>query len=584
MADPMFAPEVMNDDHSPVGALADYWRIILGNLRIISILTCGVMALSLVWHSMLPNQYTATTEILIEKTDQKSKSYDEVIMPSFRGEEDYYGTQIAILTGRKIRDAVAAQLPLSGKYEVVARRLRGTRIISLSVTHTDPRLSAAVANKIAEVYVRQSGEENLFISRQILELFPDEYGPDQTQKGGFNRKEFVENLASVGNDPTVQKLRNQKLEVEGQLKELSQRYRAEHPQIRELSERLLFIDQQMSDRIGSITTNVKASLKGEIKISNIRVLEEALAPDKPSAPNRVLGVGMHAFLALMASIVLVLGLEYTNQKIRSEEDLQNQVHIPFLGYVPLSKDISRNKKNRAKAEGSARASIVEMFKDNGALNDAVASVRTHILFSMPYEKSKRIMFTSCIPDEGKTTVAVLLALSLTGLGRKILLIDADMRRPFIHAHFNLTGGKGLTDYLIGSAAQQEIIRQIPGTQLSLIAGGNPTPNPTELLSSDRFKELLDSVSPEYDRIIIDVPPSLYIPDGLVVARHVHSGVLVCGSGMVHRKTVLAVKEKFAAIGHAFIGAIINRADYEGEGHRYRYYSTYKAYYVKNAKR
>lgn len=584
MTDPTFAPEVMNGDQNPVGALADYWRIILGNLRIVLIFTLGAMALSLVRHSMMPNLYTATANILVEKTDQKSKSYDDVIMPSFRGEEDYYGTQIAILTGRKIRQTVSEELPEAGYYAVEARRVRGTRIIFISVTHTDPKMSADIANKIAEVYVRQSGEESLFISKQLLELFPDEYAPEDAKKDGFSRKEFAENLSSVGNDPIVQKLRNQKLEVEGQLKELSQRYRSEHPQVKELSERLSFIEKEMGDRIQSITANVKASLKGEIKISNVRILEEALPPNRPSAPNRVIGVAMHTLLALFASIVLVLGLEYTNQKIRSEEDLQNQVHIPFLGYIPLAKDISRNKKNRVKGAAPTKASVVEMFKENGALNDAVASVRTHILFSMPYEKSKRIMFTSCIPDEGKTTVAILLALSLTGLGRKILLIDADMRRPFVHAHFNLPGNKGLTDYLIGSAGAEEITREIPGTQLYLIPGGNPTPNPTELLSSDRFRELLDSVSPLYDRIIIDVPPSLYIPDGLVVAKHVHSGVLVCGSGMVHKKTVLAVKEKFAAIGHAFIGAIINRANYEGEGYRYRYYSTYKAYYVKNAKK
>ncbi|MCG3175514.1 MAG: Tyrosine-protein kinase etk [Candidatus Omnitrophica bacterium] len=584
MADELLSQEPLGLDSSPVSALADYWRIILGNIRLVLLITCGVMALSVVRHSMMPNKYAATANILVEKTDQRSKSYDEVIMPSFRGEEDYYGTQIAILTGRKIRQAVSEELKLQSGYSVEARRVRGTRIISVSATHTDPQMSAAIANKIAEVYIRQSGEESLFISKQLLELFPDEYGPTADKKDGFNRQEFVENLSSVGNDPIVSKLRGQKLEVEVQLKELSQRYRSEHPQIKELSERLSFIEAEMAQRIQSITTNVKASLKGEIKISNVRVLEEAQVPRRPSAPNRVVGVTVHTLLALFGSVVLVLGLEYTNQKIRSEEDLQNQVHIPFLGYIPLARDISRNKKNRVKGAPPTKASTVEMFKQNGALNDAVASVRTHILFSMPYEKSKRIMFTSCIPDEGKTTVAVLLALSLTGLGRKILLIDADMRRPFIHAHFNMSGGKGLTDYLIGTATVEEIVRDVPGTELRLIPGGNPTPNPTELLSSDRFRELLEEVSPHYDRIVIDVPPSLYIPDGLVVAKHVHSGVLVCGSGMVHKKTVLAVKEKFASIGHAFIGAVINRANYEGEGYRYRYYSTYKAYYVKNAKK
>jgi capsular exopolysaccharide synthesis family protein len=277
-------------------------------------------------------------------------------------------------------------------------------------------------------------------------------------------------------------------------------------------------------------------------------------------------------------------MEYSSQRIKVESDVQQFLNIPFLGYIPEAKEVMVNKTASAASDTpSTFESLAEAFKKNAVLADAVASVRTHILFSMPYERSKRIMLTSSIPDEGKSTVAVLLALSLTGLGRKILLIDADLRKPFLHRYLRLENKKGLSDYLVGTASLRDVVCSVSGSDLKVILGGTPSPNPSELLSSERFRELLDEMSKNFDRVVIDVPPVLYIPDGLVVAKCVHSGILVCGSGMVDGKIAKTIKEKFESIGHALIGVVINRANYEQEGYRYRYYHRYKKYYASDKK-
>ncbi len=586
-----FEKDPLNDQQDG-GDASEHLRTILANIWLILAVTALFCLASVVYHSRLPNMYTAGAQILVEKVDVP-KSSQEMMMPSFRGEEDYYGTQLAILTGRKVAAIVAKELEPIPPYAITARRLPKTRIIALSVTQRDPEWAAKIANKFAEVYVREGNREQLFIGEQILKLIPEEdmdsKDVELIQQAGsmeqvkqFNKKEYAESLSAITNDPVIQRLRNEKLEIQSRISEMSQRYKPNHPNVRDLQERLQYVENELKERTRRILSNIRATLGGESRISNVKILEEAYPPGIPSSPNRPRGILIHTIMGLMAGVALVIGFERMNQKIRSDRDFKN-VPLPFLGNIPLLEGFSKMKKKSIELKRKA-VSLVDALKTDPILSDAIASVRTHILFSMPYEKSRRIMLTSCIPDEGKTTVSVLLSLSLTTLGRKILLIDADMRRPFAHNYVGTRNEKGLSDYLIGQATMEEIVRDIEGSTLKMISAGNQTPNPSELVASDRFKQLLEYAEQHFDRVVIDVPPVLFIPDGLIIAKHVHSGVLVCGSGMVHKKTVQQVKEKFDSIGHSFIGIVVNKVDYAATGGRYKYYQSYKSYYAKAGKK
>ena len=210
----------------------------------------------------------------------------------------------------------------------------------------------------------------------------------------------------------------------------------------------------------------------------------------------------------------------------------------------------------------------------------IAKVRTHILFSVPCEESKSMMITSTIPNEGKSTIATLLALSFAATGRKILLIDADMRRPFLHSCLGLKNQKGLHEYLQGRADIENIVQPIAGTSLFLLPGGTPIGNPTEIITSEKFTELISTLQQQYERIFIDVPPVLYIPDGIILAKHIQSTLLVCRSGIVHRNALLSVKHQFdeMKLRHTLIGAVINGMDMENEKIGYKYFASYKNYY------
>jgi len=560
---------------------SEYLQIFINNLWVILAVTGLVAVCSVIYYSTLPDLYTANVKILVEKMDNPRTSYQEITMSAFRGEDDYYGTQIAILTGRKIASTVESEIGTSD-YNLQAMRLIKTRILKLSVTHRNPEMAAKVANKYAEVYVKESANENLFMARQILQWIPEDtdtaVGANNVAAPleGFNKKEYANSLASVGSDPAIQKMRIAKIEIESQIQEMSQRYKPQHPIMKELNDKLNYMDNEIQSRTSRILNNIKASLKENIGATNVKILEEATIPRSPSSPKRFKGVFFNTFLGFFLSVLGVILFEYVNQRIRTERDFHRSIHVPFLGYIPFAKEFLKKKGQAAFTTNSP--SLIDVWHKNSILSDAVASVRTHILFSTPYEKSKLILLTSAVPNEGKTTVSILLALSLSTLGKKVLLVDGDLRRPFLHSYLGLKKDKGLTDFLVGSADLPEVIRQVPGSTLSIVVGGNKTLNPSELLSSDRFQAFLEGVSGLFDKVVIDVPPVLYIPDGLIVAKHMHACVLICGAGMVQKKVVKSIVEKFESIGHPFIGAVINRADYEKEGYRYKYFSHYKNYY------
>ncbi len=566
--------------------LGEYWKVIQARKWLVISITALTTAVGGIYFSVQPNVYTSDVKIIVEKPQQLLKSSTDVVMPSYGAGEEYYGTRIAIMTGRKISGLVISELKSPRDYGLRASHLLNTSIINLSVTHRDPKVAAKVANKYAEIFIRESKGEGSFVAKQMLQWIPEDVEMLDDEKikqlPGFDKKEFAESLLSVTNDPVIQKYKGEKLALKDKLNALSQRYKPQHPTVRAVNEQLDYINEQVKDRTKKILNNLRASLEGEMAITNVRVLEEALPPQKPSGPDRTKGILLSFLGGFGASVALVLLLEYAGQKIREEKDLKPSVNLPFLGYIPIIRELKKSKKD-AKATVTTNLSLLDIWKQNSVLADSVAGIRTHLLFSMPYEKSKRIMLTSSMPDEGKTTVAALLAMSLAALGRKILLIDADMRKPFLHTHFQMTNEKGLTDYLIGAASISDIIRVVPGTDMKIITAGSQTLNPSELLASESFGTLLDKVSQDFDRLVIDVAPVLYIADGLILAKNVHSGILVCGSGMVHRNIVRNVKEKFDAIGHSFIGVIINKADYDRDSHRYKYFRAYHKHYAKPKK-
>lgn len=210
--------------------------------------------------------------------------------------------------------------------------------------------------------------------------------------------------------------------------------------------------------------------------------------------------------------------------------------------------------------------------------EAYRMLRTSVLLSTAGNPPKVILVTSSQPGEGKTTTAVNTAISLTQLGASVLLIDADLRRPAVHKAFKISHARGLSNYLSGKVALNDLIIDLPIQNLSVLPCGPIPPNPAELVSSERMKEMLRAASQLYDHIIIDSPPLINVTDPVILSTIVDGTILVVQAGRSTRDMLRRSRQELSGVGAKVFGVVLNNVDIKRDGYDeyyyYRYYSNY----------
>ena len=295
--------------------------------------------------------------------------------------------------------------------------------------------------------------------------------------------------------------------------------------------------------------------------NNVRVTDNAEPPGVPftPAPRRDLMLAIVAGLAL--SLGLVFLLDYLNDTVKTPDDVTEKLKIPLLGVAPkvsvngpllLSQDIPHE------------------------FGEAFRSLRTALIFSSGPEPTRVVMVTSAQPLEGKTTTACNLALALAIGGPRVLVIDADMRRPGVHRALGIDNGTGLSHVLTGQAPMDAALVALDNPKLWVLTAGLPPPNPSELLGSDQMRTLLDETkSGRFDWVIIDTPPVLAVTDAVVLSAGVGGIAFVIGSEMTERQHAARALETLTAHGARLLGAVLNRADLERNKYHYSRYYGYK---------
>lgn len=210
------------------------------------------------------------------------------------------------------------------------------------------------------------------------------------------------------------------------------------------------------------------------------------------------------------------------------------------------------------------------------ISEAFKTLRTNIQFSSLDKKVKTIMITSSCPGEGKTTTSCNLAIATAQAGNKTLLLDCDLRNPKLHRVFSLPNTFGLTDALIGAEGLKNIYQESDVENLYILPSGTKPPNPSELLSSDKMKNYLETLKEVFDYIIIDTPPIVLVTDAQVVSRYVDGTLLVIAAGEVDRNTVLKAKELLEKVNSKILGVVLNKYDVK----RRDFYGNYYGYYEK----
>ncbi|MBF0253683.1 MAG: polysaccharide biosynthesis tyrosine autokinase [Candidatus Omnitrophica bacterium] len=579
----------------------EYLHILRASWRILSALTAAFVMAGTFFYANTPDEYTSKTRIVVEpmSLQENDPEYQRASMSRVMVDRPYVEMQAAFLVSPKaiaearrdlsIPDATRVLNAESGWgewfksallkvpfYYVAARQAGETRMIDLSVAGPDPEVTARLVNRLTAIFVRENAQEKFFMSQQVYGWLRDDAGegagPNLTPEV---TGEEIESIGLIQNDDEIKRLKDDKQKILGEVRNLAQRYKPRHPVMASMRDELIKIDNAIADRKDRIVKTLRSSLEGKTAISNIRVLGVAHPPVSPSGPHRILGILMWGITGFLIGAFGILYSEKYNQKIRVEGDIPQSLKQAFLGNIPVVPNLARREELQKTDDPSVF--FTDLMASELLLKDAVTTVRTHILFSASYQQSRRLMITSATEGEGKSTVSLLLGLSLASLGRKILLIDTDLRKPKLHEYLHLNNAKGLTDYLVGAAELREVVRPVPGTSLNVITAGQPTLNATGLISSDRFHGLIESLGETYDRVIVDTPPILRVPDALIIAKSVPCGILVCGSRIVDKKAVKKAKQKFDLMRRTLVGIILNRLDYEREylGFEQGYYDEYK---------
>lgn len=335
---------------------------------------------------------------------------------------------------------------------------------------------------------------------------------------------------------------------------------------------------------GLVQRQIEMSLSSQLKdldstSTNIRVVEQARAPSAPFSPNPKRNLVLALMLGLATGVGFAFLLDYLDNTITTLSQLSAAVSLPLLAVIPRHRDVAAGRKQHGALAAATDFDLIAHEESRAVVSEAYRELRTAILLSNPGEPPRRLMVTSALPQEGKTATAINLAIVLAQLGRRVVLVDTDLRRPRLHKALRKENRRGVSTFLSG--LEQDVLGLVVGTgieHLDLLPSGPIPPNPSELLDSTRFAQLSDDLlAAGYDHVLFDSPPSLSVSDPVIIASQVDVGILVVRAAKTPRQSVRLAAEKFRHTGHAKMGVVLNDLDADRQGaayYRYQYYGSY----------
>ena len=325
--------------------------------------------------------------------------------------------------------------------------------------------------------------------------------------------------------------------------------------------------------VGLLERLKETGVSTSLKAANIRVVDPAYPPKKPDRPRIPLNLSLGLVLGLSLGIGLAFVQEHLDNTLKSAGDIERFLRLPALASVPVMENSQRPHAVRALFERArllpaddVRASIVPAWNriegngQNQALAEAFHELRTSVLLSTAKRPPASLLVTSAQAGEGKTTVAANLALTLVQISEKVLLIDADLRRPSLHEFFGVTNSTGLVNFLTGEPDWRTLVAHPASPGLDVLFCGPVPPNPTDLLSSDYMRALISEASREYKFVVLDSPPLLNLADSRILATLVDGVILVVGGGITPRDLVHRAYVSAIDVGSHVLGATINFTD------------------------
>jgi capsular exopolysaccharide synthesis family protein len=313
------------------------------------------------------------------------------------------------------------------------------------------------------------------------------------------------------------------------------------------------------------------------KGNEVSVETYSRVPKAPIGPARLRNIMIAFLLSLVAGIGLAFLLDFLDDTVKSVDDIDRYVHLPALAMIPASRGDRVRLKGVAPGAGGAETTALALVDDvRSPIAESYRHLRTSLLLSSAGQPPKTILVTSSQPSEGKTTTAINTAYMLAQTGADVLIIDCDLRRPRLHAQFEVSNARGLTTWLSGEKDLDGIIQSCARTpNLKILTSGPVPPNPAELLGSEEMRKLLMHLSERYAHIIIDSPPAISFTDASILSTMVDGVMLVVHGGRSSRAVVRRAKQQLLDVGAHIFGVVLNNVRLETQDYYYQsYYSNY----------
>lgn len=342
--------------------------------------------------------------------------------------------------------------------------------------------------------------------------------------------------------------------------------------------------KDQNERLFSLVTerSKESDLTRMLRINNIRVVDRPLLPKSPVTPNVPLNIAVGAVVGLILGFALAIGREQLDRSIKTPDDVERELGLTFLGLLP---EIDGTKTGPSYGNGHRRRGepkpnlerpeLVVHEQPMSGIAEAARAIRTNIFFMSPDRPFLTLLVTSAGPAEGKTTVACCLATAMAQAGKRVVLVDCDMRRPRLHRVFGISNDAGVTSALLDPSLLDSLAQETQVPNLSVITTGPLPPNPAELLHSEAFEKVIDRLRTEYDRVIIDSPPIVPVTDAAVLSGKLDGTVLVVRAFNTSKELARRAMRALRDVGGRTVGIVLNAVDLERREYGYYQYYYYK---------
>jgi tyrosine-protein kinase Etk/Wzc len=499
----------------------------------------------------------------------------------------------------------------------LAEKGRQSGVIEAVLQSANPRQLTVLMNEIGRLYVRQNIERKAaeaqkqlqFLVAQLpqfkkqLEDSEESYNKFRSKQGTIDLDDEAKTILNVMVD-----LQSKLLDAKQRRLDLVARFTAQHPLVKTLDEqtaawqreisslesrihRLPTVQQDVlrlqrdvqvnNDAYQSLRSNqLQLQLIREGKVGNARLIDEAVLPERPIWPQAAIVIPVAALLGLMMGVMLALARNALNRGIRSSQEIEAHTGLSVYSTIPLSPQQQALARLVAGRQPGVHL-LALLARDDPAI-ESLRSLRTALQFAMLEAPNNLVLITGATPGVGKSFVSANFAAILASAGKRVLLVDADLRKGHLNNFFGVQRDRGLSELVAGTLSSSEAIRRDVVPNLDLVTTGVLPPNPAELMMSGALANVMERLSSEYDLVVVDTPPVLVAADTMGMAAHAGTLLLVARAGESQLGELHETAKRLAHVGKTASGVLFNGIDvtrryygsygYKYGGYRYRQYS------------